>query len=84
MKNELYEKQMKQICVIYICRCAFPQKLPGDGEDDPEAAVPRVRAHLPPALPAGCAARRGGPSQHLFQALYILRAGGPLLITTIL
>lgn len=56
-------------------RCAFPQKLLGDGEDYPEAAVPRVRAHLPPAFPRSGAAGRGGASQHLIQTLYILRTG---------
>ena len=56
-------------------RCAVPQELPVDGEDDLEASVPRVRAHLPPALPRGGAAGRGGAPQHLVQTLYILCSG---------
>lgn len=56
-------------------RCAIPEKLLGDGKDDPQAAVPCVRTYLPPALPRGGAAGRGGASQHLIQTLHILRTG---------
>ena len=55
-------------------RRAVPAQLPVDGEDDPEAPVPRVRTHLPPALPAGDPAGGGGSPQHLLQTLHLLRA----------
>lgn len=56
-------------------RRPFSQELHVGGQDDPEASVPRLRPHLPPALRFRHAAAGGGPPQHLFQALYLLCAG---------
>lgn len=56
-------------------RRPFSQELHVSGQDDPEAAVPRVRSHLPPALRFRHAAAGGSPPQHLLQALYLLCAG---------
>lgn len=57
--------QMLYLYNKIVCRRALPEELPVYGEDDPKAVVPRVRTHLPPALPRGGAARRGGAPQHL-------------------
>ncbi|XP_051667898.1 MOB kinase activator 1A isoform X3 [Manacus candei] len=56
-------------------RCPLSQELHVGGQDDPEAALPCLRPHLPPALRLGDPAAGGGPSQHLLQALHLLRAG---------
>lgn len=58
-------------------RRAVPEELPDHRQDDTEAAVPRLRSHLSPALPGSRAARRGSASQHVLQALHLLRAGVP-------
>lgn len=55
-------------------RRAIPEEFPIVRQDHSEAAVPRVRAHLSPALRGGGAAGRRGPSEHIVQAFHILCA----------
>ena len=56
-------------------RCAVPEEFPVDLSHDPEASVPRVRPHLPPAFPQSGAAPGGGAPQHVLQTLHLLCAG---------
>lgn len=56
-------------------RRAVPQELPDHRQDHPQAAVSRLRPHLPPALSRGGAVERGGAPQHILQALHLLRTG---------
>lgn len=55
-------------------RHAVSQELPAGGEEDPVAAVPRVRARLHPPLRPHRAAGLRGARQHVLQALLLLRA----------
>lgn len=58
-----------------LYRCPFSQELHVCGQDHPEATLPCVCPHLPPALRFRHAAAGGGTPQHLLQALYLLCAG---------
>jgi hypothetical protein len=66
------DRQRRHISLHH--RCHVPQEFHLDRQDHPEAAVSRVRAHLPRTLQPGHSAARGAAPKHLLQALYLLCA----------
>lgn len=56
-------------------RCSLQTKLHVGGKDHPQAPVPSLRSHLPPALWLGDSAAGGGPPQHIVQTLHLFRSG---------
>lgn len=70
----LDKKSLMQL-LFPLFRSAISQKFPVYCQNHTKKTVSCVCPHLPPALQGSGSTERGGPSQHLLQALYLLCPG---------
>lgn len=69
------ESNSQQYNLSFCIRCSLQTKLYVSGKDHPQAPVPSLRSHLPPALWLSDSAAGGGPPQHIIQTLHLFCSG---------